>query len=408
MEHLKEVVQLIYKYLREELPPEEELRLQNWIAESGEHKIFYERATNKKLLLENARSKADNLKNIDLDKEWQRLKEMERKQSATKIIAFKWRRYAIAASLLVVTVTGAYMWLKTDKQPPEIVSENKPNIIDVLPNTTNAVLTTDDGTTIVLDSTQTGTLIDLGNVQVTRMEDGRIVYNAAVKQGAAEGMYNTITAPMGSDVVFVTLSDGSKVWMNAASSIRYPIVFTGNKREVSISGEAYFEIAHNASKPFYVSKGAMQVQVVGTHFNVNSYEDDGAIKITLLEGSVKVTNKDKSVFIKPGEQAIAKTITNEQTPLSINRSPNMEEVMAWKNGRFVFKNTKLEIIMAQIERWYNVEVIYEGDIKQQGITLTGKISRYSKASELLDLLGETEWLQFTIEGKKIIVKHKGK
>lgn len=399
MEHLNEVVSLLYKYIREELTDEESVRLQNWVSQSEENKRFFERATDNNYMLEQARSKAANLKAIDLEKEWEQLKAMGWQQPAAKLVLFNWRRFAIAASLLVFTITGAYMWFKSVKTSEEIVA--LPVQPEVVPNTTDAILTLADGRNLVLDSTKYGTLVNLGTVTVLKNEDGSIVYNAAVNQGGMEGVYNTITAPKGSDVVYITLSDGTKVWLNAASSIRYPVTFTGNKREVSITGEAYFEVTHHAAKPFYVSKGTMQVQVLGTHFNINTYEDDGADKITLLQGSVRVVNKEKSILIKPGQQAIA--LINNTAALTIEQTPNIEEVMSWKNGRFVFNNTTLESIMAQVERWYNVEVIYEGDIKKQGITVTGKISRYSSASKVLNLLEETGWLHFTIEGKRITV-----
>jgi len=417
MENFEELADLLYKHIREDLTAQESVRLQNWVQQSEKNRQFFDKASNSKILLENVSIKRESLQEMDLDKAWQELKNLGWEQPDEpegRVISFNWRRYAVAASLLIVVLAGAYLWLKpVNKQPAEIATTPKEIKHDVLPDTKNAVLTLADGTTIILDSAQNGMLATQGGMSVVKKDKGQLVYEG--NRLATEGSplaYNTITVPKGSDVVFLTLADGSKVWMNAASSIRYPATFAGNERKVEITGEAYFEVAKSvvasgtkqpgAKQSFIVQKGNMQVEVLGTHFNVNTYEEEGNIKVTLLEGSVKVSQlaTHDSRQLKPGQQAI---IADKN--ISVKQDPNIEEVTAWKNGKFVFDNTGLEQIMRLIERWYDVDISYEGDIKEQDITLTGRISRYSNASKVLELLETTGMIHFTIDGKKIIVKH---
>lgn len=439
MENFEEIADLLYKYIREDISTEESVRLQNWVQQSGKNQQFFDKASNTKLLLENVSIKRESLQQVDLDQAWQELKNLGwelPEEPEVKVIPFNWRKYAVAASLLIVVLAGAYLWLKpVNKQPAEIATTPKEIKNDVLPNTKNAVLTLADGTTIILDSAQNGMLATQGGMSVVKKDKGQLVYEGSPL--ATEGSplaYNTITVPKGSDVVFITLSDGSKVWMNAASSIRYPTTFTGNVRKVEITGEAYFEVAKSvvasgtkqpgAKQSFIVQKGNMQVEVLGTHFNVNTYEEESNIKVTLIEGLVRVLlrsarndSQKSEVVIKPGQQAVVKVSPTgvrhpEQSEgsegaIRVKQDPNIEEVMAWKNGKFVFDNTGLETIMRQIERWYDIEVSYEGNIKGQEITLTGEISRYSNASQVLELLETTRFLQFTVEGRKITVKSAG-
>jgi ferric-dicitrate binding protein FerR (iron transport regulator) len=195
----------------------------------------------------------------------------------------------------------------------------------------------------------------------------------------------------------LVLPDGTKVWLNAASSLKYPAAFAGNERRVELNGEAYFEVSKDPSKPFFVKTASQTVAVLGTHFNINSYTDESATKTTLLEGSVKVTgNNGQSVKIKPGEQAI-----NYANAISIKENVDTDEAIAWKNGKFMFKNTDLQTIMRQLSRWYDVDVEYQGKIEQKHYM--GRISRNVPVSQIFEIL-KTSGLNFTINGRKIIVK----
>jgi ferric-dicitrate binding protein FerR (iron transport regulator) len=214
--------------------------------------------------------------------------------------------------------------------------------------------------------------------------------------------YNTIATPRGGQYQLV-LADGSKVWLNASSGLRYPTAFTGKERRVELTGEGYFEVAKNASMPFHVQVNQMDVEVLGTHFNINAYDDESAVKTTLLEGSVKVVKretanvKENPIVLQPGQQAEMKP----HSPLAINHSPNIEEVMAWKNGLFQFKAAGIETVLRQAARWYDVEFVYKGNIPEK---FSGQISRSANAEQLLKILELTGKVKFEINGKTIIVK----
>lgn len=309
-----------------------------------------------------------------------------KKQKAT-VRSFNVSRWAIAASIIFAVALGGYFFLynKKDGHRP-IVQISETN--DVKPPSTNrGMITLANGRTISIDSITTGMLAQQSNVTLTKTADGKIIYSG----NTSEVVYNTLTNPRGSKIIDMTLSDGSHVWLNAGSSVTYPIAFAGNERKVSITGEAYFEVTHSSTKPFKVSKGNMEIAVLGTHFNVNAYDDEAAIKVTLLEGSVKVNN----FLIKPGQQA---QVTDE---IKVINTADLEQVMAWKNGNFKFSRTDLKIIMREIGRWYDVEVSYEGNIPVQLYNVG--VPRTANVSEVLKGL-EYTGAHFSVEGKKIIVR----
>jgi len=194
----------------------------------------------------------------------------------------------------------------------------------------------------------------------------------------------------------VVLSDGSKVWINSASSLRYPTAFTGNERKVELTGEAYFEVAHNPAKPFRVASRNQTVEVLGTHFNINAYDDEPAIKTTLLEGKVKVTAANNEVrFLQPGQQSALSTGAFTVSAVET------DEAVAWKNGQFMFENDNIQYIMRTLSRWYDVDVEYSGAIPDD--TFGGGTSRFKNVSEVLNVLQLTGKVHFKIEGRKIIV-----
>jgi ferric-dicitrate binding protein FerR (iron transport regulator) len=227
------------------------------------------------------------------------------------------------------------------------------------------------------------------------MESGQIAYKGTSEQVE----YNTLSNPRGSKVISLVLADGSKVWLNAASTLKYPTAFVGNERKVDITGEAYFEVAHNAGMPFIVSKGETSVRVLGTHFNVNSYDDETSLNITLLEGSVKVIKGNESVLILPGQQA---EVSNDiATPKSIKiLAADVDDVLAWKNGLFSYKGAGIETIMRQVSRWYNVDVVFQKQVKEK---FYAQVSRNTDVSNLLRMLEATKAVHFKIEGKTITV-----
>ncbi|MEP7376048.1 MAG: FecR domain-containing protein [Chitinophagaceae bacterium] len=319
-----------------------------------------------------------------------------------------YRRIAVAASIILILGLGTYFiffnkvrhsWLDPASVAKTDVSA---------PPTNRAMITLADGRQIFLDSSANGSLANQNNVQVVKLADGKIIYNGT----ASEVVYNTLTNPRGSKVIDMTLSDGSRVWLNAGSSVTYPIAFVGNERKVSITGEAYFEITASpnpskggALRPFIVEKGDMQVQVLGTHFNVNAYDDEDAIKVTLLEGSVKVTLRQApgdGIIIKPGQQAVVKVSPNggDLEGALTRNSVEVDAVVAWKNGRFQFNKASLQEVMRQIARWYDVDVSYEGVIPSR--QFGGKMQRNLTLADMLDILTKSR-VHYRIEGKKLIV-----
>jgi len=304
-------------------------------------------------------------------------------------------RWIAAASVILVIAFAWFLFPVNRKQAPASLTVGILKDVDA-PQSTRAVITLGDGRQIFLDSSGKGVLAMQDNVAVVRNGLGGIEYQLSVKSPETAVGYNTMFNPRGSQVIPLTLSDGTKVWLNCASSIKFPTVFTGKNRIVEITGEAYFEVRHNPSKPFKVLVNDMEVAVLGTHFNINSYKDDGAIKTTLLEGKVEVSRKGDKVVLKPGEQAV----TSANSTLTVDHLSDVSEVMAWKNGMFEFNNTELPEILAQVSRWYDVDIVYESKSKKGA--LGGGISRRLPLSKVLKLL-EVNGARFKSDGKKLIV-----
>jgi ferric-dicitrate binding protein FerR (iron transport regulator) len=321
----------------------------------------------------------------------------------------------IAAAVLIVLMAGTYwVFLNRVSSKKEIVQKalSSDTAIAITPGSNKAILTLADGSAIMLDSAQNGALAQQGNVQVVKSNDGELKYlSAADSRQPAAVAYNRLSTPRGGQFM-LTLPDNSKVWLNAASSIKYPTVFTGNERRVEITGEAYFEIEKNPNKPFRVDillptgKGG-SVEVLGTHFNINAYNDESSVKTTLLEGKVKIINRTSSmpatagnkapVFLAPGQQAQM----NNNDEIKIVNNANIEATMAWKNGLFQFDDVTIQTVLHQVARWYDVEIVYERDVSQDHFR--GKIYRNTDIAKLLNIL-ELSGAHFKIEGKRIIVQ----
>ena len=307
-----------------------------------------------------------------------------------------WFKYA-AAAVLIITISF-FIRSILQKPVPVNTSTEKPiaATTDIAPGSQGAVLTLADGRKVVLDSLGNGT-ISLQTGAEVRLKDGQLVYEP-VAATEEQMVYNSISTPKGRQFQLI-LPDGTKVWLNAASSLKYPTHFSGNERKVEIKGEAYFEVAKNAQKPFIVTlpQGA-EVRVLGTHFNINAYDNEPAIKTTLLEGAVKVSSmvNGQSSMLKPGEQAVLK----ENSPLTIHHSPDLEKVMAWKNGVFNFEDATLQEVMHQLERWYDIEVVYETGIPK--LEFVGKMGRDLSLNNVLRGL-EINKVHCRLEGRKLIV-----
>jgi transmembrane sensor len=311
--------------------------------------------------------------------------------------ATRWRWVAAAIGAIVISVTALYFY-QLPVAPQTIVKNSV-----IAPGGTKAVLQLADGSKVELDSASAVGIPKQGATQIVNAA-GKISYQRSGE--SSEQLFNTILTPRGGQYQ-IQLSDGSKVWLNALSSLRYPTDFSGAERVVELTGEAYFEIAKNnnngKSMPFKVrTPSGVEVEVLGTHFNIMAYEEEPAIKTTLLEGSVKITSADHtSALLEPSQQA---QITKEGR-VAILKNYNVNQAVAWKNNLFVFKNTELDVIMRQVSRWYDVEVVYKDDVRSR--QFIGRMSRMENASEVLDLLKLTGAVDFEIQGRKILVK-KGK
>ena len=310
----------------------------------------------------------------------------EKMQTKGKVVSFrKWRFAAAAALLFAIAGTTFLIVGRKEKNTLAIVHRYK-NDIKAEPN--KAVLKLADGKLVELDKAHSGTVADQAGKAVVE-SNGVISYAGFAND--KEVKYNDINTPQSSQIK-IQLADGTMVWLDAMSSIHFPTSFPGAKREVEITGQAYFEVAKNPGKPFLVRVNNETVEVLGTHFNVNAYSNEQTIKTTLLEGSVRVIAEGKNVMLKPGEQSDG---MNKVT------DANIEEVMAWKDGVFRFDGANIHQIMNQVARWYGAEIVYENTIDEEFVA---KVKRDVPVSELLSLLENTGQVHFEIEGKKIFVK----
>lgn len=306
----------------------------------------------------------------------------------------KWKiNYAAATIVICLFSTGAYFLFKHAPKKNISKTENIKKIQEeLLPGGNKAILTLADGSSIILDSAENGTLTTQGNIKIFKL-NGKLSYNKLNKPPSGV-LYNTISTPKGGEYQLV-LADGSKVWINAASSLRFPATFTGKERKVELQGEAYFEVAKNAFMPFKVKVNETEVEVLGTHFNINSYEDESAIRTTLLEGSIKINKNHSSSLLKPGQQA---QINKEG--VKIVKVVDAEEAVAWKQGNFYFDRADIYTVMRQIARWYDVEVEYKASVSSHFV---GTISRSVDLSQVLSMLHLTGEVKFEIKDRKIIV-----
>jgi ferric-dicitrate binding protein FerR (iron transport regulator) len=317
-----------------------------------------------------------------------------RKHQKSKVVSM-WTIRIAAASLIGVIALSTLVWVKQHSKQPiaQINQISKSNNNDVNPGGNKAVLTLADGSTIILDDAKNGAIAQQGNTKVVKI-DGKLNYTVS-EMSTQQTVFNTISTPRGGQYQ-VELPDGSKVWLNSVSSLRFPTFFNGKQRRVEITGEAYFEVAKNQAMPFIVIVNGAEIEVLGTHFNVNAYSDESTIRTTLLEGSVKFAKDGNFAILKPGQQS--QLSLNGQ--LKTINDVEIEKVVAWKNGFFHFEASDFKTLSKQLARWYDVEVVYDKEIDD---LFYAKVPRSTKLSDLLKALSLTGKINFKIEGKKIIV-----
>jgi ferric-dicitrate binding protein FerR (iron transport regulator) len=303
------------------------------------------------------------------------------------------RRWSwVAASIILVVAMGTYFWFQRGKNAPPATQAHA--IADVqAPQSVKAVLTLSDGTRIAVDSL---TALKQNNVVISKTEDGKISYQQLAVNSQPLTAYNTLSNPRGSKVIDITLSDGSQIWLNAGSAITYPAVFTGKERKVTVTGEVYIKVAKNPVRPFVASVNGMDVQALGTEFDIEAYGDEERVSTTLIDGLVRVSNNKQEVLLKPGEQT--ELVGGN---LSASRKVNTEEVTGWKAGFFHFESADLKTILRQFARWYDIEVVYEGAVTDR--KFFGIVKRSNTLDKVLDMLQDNN-IKFRIEGKTLIVK----
>ncbi|PWS30597.1 FecR family protein [Pedobacter paludis] len=316
----------------------------------------------------------------------------KKKSKSGLIISFA-KKLTIAASLILVS----YLGFKVFNKPAEEHSVEKITKRDLLPGSDKAILKLADGSEIVLNDAHNGVLTKQGQSNINKNDEGFIEYNEINTNGEKTVYVNTLSTPRGGQYRLM-LPDKSLVWLNAESSITFPSAFVGNQRKVTVTGEAYFEVAKDKTKPFIVQSGGASVEVLGTHFNVNVYPNEENAAVTLLEGSIKLSNHNTSKILVPGQQAL---FNSESNNITLN-NVDIDNVVDWKNGLFIFEDASVTEVMRQIERWYNVDVKYTGNIPK--IKFNGVVSRNNNVSKLLKLLQAAGNIEFDIKNKTIEVK----
>ena len=386
------ILYLLDAYSGNRAVEEEEQELFAWVNENSNHGLLQQHIQK---LIEEFHSD-EPVHSVDWDQLYEQILDkcaIQKKQPVIRRLP--WFRWAASAAIVLLSGIALHLYIDQPslKKVAATETNRKPAINDVpAPLHSKAVLTLANGSKIELDSTSNGTLAQQGNVQIIKQSDGQISYSGT----GSEDLYNTLNIPRGSKVVTIKLSDGTQVWLNSESSLRYPASFKGTERKVEITGEAYFEVAHNAAMPFIVKKGDLEIKVLGTHFNMNTYDDEGINKVTLLEGSVKVSMSNYESLLKPGQQAQIKE------DIKLINGVDIDQVMAWKNGRFQFgEKADLHSIMRKIARWYDVDVEYDGRAIDQ--SFGGEMPMNSNLSDVLEIL-RISGVNFTIDGKKVIVK----
>ena len=373
MEFEDRIPRLIAKYLRGDLTPPEQKELDDWINKSESNKLFFAESTDESLMIKELRlfNKKDKTSRLDDTLETIDPETAARKRS--RLVRMK--RYLAAACLVVLLGTAIYILNHTpNKNDVANTSVNTNNSYknDVAPGTDKATLTLANGSTIELNNLGNKKIADENGIAVNQ-QGSQLVYDAGKSPSISQSKlsYHLLSTPRGGQY-HVVLPDGSRVWLNAVSSIRYPTSFMGKERNVEITGEAYFEVSHDPAKPFKVkintpSGDGGEVEVLGTHFNVNAHADEAIINTTLLEGKIKVSKNSSAgvnpgaVLLKPGQQAQL-----FQGQLKTVENADMEAVMAWKNGLFSFDAASIKTVMQQIIRWYDVDVVYAGEVKETG------------------------------------------
>jgi len=365
---------LINKYREGNCTPEEEALVEHWYEQIQEGNFDL----------------PESLAIVDLDEVWRKLGIIKEKSRLQKL----WAPIKIVASIAVILGIGVYFYTSRFDHPV-----TKDTIVaDIQPGADKAVLILADGRKISLNDAVDGELAKQGNTSIVKTADGELVYSidGRAQREAGPLIYNTIETPKGGKY-HIRLPDGSVVWLNAASTLKYPTSFNGQSvRRIEMTGEAYFEVVHNTEVPFVVKTGTQEVQVLGTRFNINGYSNELSVNTTLIAGSVKVSIPESPyVILKPNQQAIF-----VKGDLKV-KEVDADGTISWVNGDFNFKDENIRSIMRKLERWYDIDVVYEGNISD--VDFGAEISRKRTLLQVLKILEKTGGVHFKVEGRRITV-----
>ncbi|QEC43818.1 FecR family protein [Pseudobacter ginsenosidimutans] len=391
MENTDPILPLLYKHLQGTLTDDETVILDAWLAAEPRHQAFLDNLNNDQSLLEQLwLNQPANWAMVEAAITENLQSRIAAAQPSGRVIPLK-RYWWVAASVLLFLSMGIYWWFHEGENQRDAIVSTTPAIIESGKN--GAVLTLADGKQVVLDSLGNGLVAQQQGAQAI-LKNGQLIYAADQKITGAIVAYNTMSTPKGRQFQLI-LPDGTRAWLNAGSSIRYPTQFSGSDRVVDVTGEVYFEVAKDASKPFFASiNNFTRVAVLGTSFNVNAYSNEPVTSMTLVDGKISVMVNDGNVVLMPGKQA--QVFDGNVKIVSVDTS----QVLAWKSGLFNLNNQSFVAIMRQIERWYDIEVVYENGVPN--VPMVGEISRDVSLQGLLKNL-ERMGMKYRLEGRKLIV-----
>jgi ferric-dicitrate binding protein FerR (iron transport regulator) len=398
MRRSERIGELLFRFIRQELSPEDERELNEWRAVSPENEAFFQEATDPENIRrdlaemyaskdEVARKIRERYPDFPVEKE-DVFADGKRKISLSIMIK-------VAATILLFGIGYLFYnrFHESKKLPADQMAKVQNNIIQ--PGGNRALLILSNGDSLAIDRMADGKLSSDGSVSIEKKDSGELVYSGNGSSSDMSTAYNILQTPRGGQFSIV-LSDGTRIWLNAASRLHYPSYFSGNERRVELTGEAYFEVAKNPKAPFHVVSGKTEVEVLGTHFDVAAYPDEEAVSTTLIEGRVRVKKDQKELILNPGQEALA----FEQGPIQLIPDADTQTIIAWKEGKTVFKNASIQSIMRAISRWYDVDVVFEGELPNR--QFTGSLPRNTNLSELLTVL-EKNNIHFHVEGRRITV-----
>ena len=405
MEPSYDIDPIVLKYVRDRsLSADEAARLRQWLAESGDRKEIIDRMRDDPdWVLEQLHRMQEVRTEAIWSKVESRITSQQTSIPLTSRTGRRWWLYTAAASIMVICVGGWFWYSHVNHRPAIAPAAPVAAATDVKPGGNRAILTLADGRRIDLGATANGVLANQGNTKVAKLSDGQLAYNLAYnKDKTAEAKpptviaYNSLSTPRAGQFT-LRLPDGTQVWLNNASVLKYPVAFTGADREVELTGEAYFEVARDPAHPFHVKvQNGPTVDVLGTSFNVMAYSDEPTERTTLIDGSIRVTQNNQSVELNHEQQSSL----DAQGKLRVTPDINVQEVIAWKNGYFHFDNSSLQTTMRQLARWYDIDVEYQGQLPEH--VFSGKIQRNLSLMDILKNL-ETEQVHFKLEGRKLLV-----